>query len=427
MDRDSQKRLFNRCRPDEPLSPTDNRWVDLDAQGARGVRWDDVLAAPIELSTRSTCQLLTAVPGAGISTELRRLGARLADEKGAHLLVVHVDADQVLAPAAPIDVAALLVAVVGATQEAAATAGVGGAAETVARFQRWLPRLPASEGGDERPTWSRLLAELRDVAPARARLHAETSAEFSRFVREVRTSLDAAQSGVRAHGYGGVAVLFDGLEKLRGMTGERARILASAEKVFGADGEYLELPVHTIFTIPPALVLRLRAPVHLLPALRIADRRGRADVGVETAREVVRRRVPDEALDALLGPRDREARVARMIAESGGLVRDLVKLLHGAVVRPVGDDDAFAQLLGSLGEVRGRLLTESSYEWLARVPADKALPAYDAAHAEAADDALGLGAALPYRDAEGDWFDVAPPVQSMRRMAEAIGQARSAA
>ncbi len=164
----------------------------------------------------------------------------------------------------------------------------------------------------------------------------------------------------------------------------------------------------------------------ILPALRVAGRDGRPDeAGFRAARALVRARVPEDALDELLGPSKWEDRVRRMIERTAGLPRDLVKLLQRIVARPSIDEAAFEQLLGEVGEIPGRLLLASAYPALARVHAGGELP--PVGEAGDLDLALEVGALLPYRDGRGTWFGVAPAVRELGGVAEEIARVRPAA
>lgn len=396
----TRKRLYNRCNPDEPLSPGDDRWVDLDAFGPaapRGVRRAEALASVLLLSSRPTCQFLTGIAGSGISTELRRLAA-LAPK----LLPVAIDAVEVIDPTAVIAVADLLVAVLGRTSNAVVT--LGGRPSDIARFHRWIPGKPTS--------WTEALVELRHAVPSRMAFRSEVSAEFSRFIYDVQQELSNLDHEARRLGRDGIVVLFDSFEKLRGMSDTWTQVLASAERVFGADGSYLELPVHAVYTVPPALMLRLRSPVRVLPALRIADRAGQPDVGLDAARALVRARVPDDELDDALGANAREARVRRLIEGTGGLPGGIVRLVRDVIAQSPLDDSAFERLLSMAGEPYRRSIPESAYPWLARVSVEKALALPDDASRAIADRMLTDAAVVPYEDV-AEWFDLHPALRSI--------------
>lgn len=175
MDRATRRKLYNLCDPDEALDPSDPRCVDVDGLpgDVRGVRWAEAIAQRIELSDRAVCELITGLPGTGITTELLRLATRLRDEQNANLLVVHIDALEVLDFSSPIETPDVLLAVLQRTEEAVAEASGTPAKERLQGLRRWLAAAE-SEGGRapaERPAES-----LRASPNARARFRARVPA-----------------------------------------------------------------------------------------------------------------------------------------------------------------------------------------------------------------------------------------------------------
>ena len=80
LDFKTRKFYYNRCNPNESLSPTDERNLDIDScceEPVRGINWVERMAGRIELSNTPVFELFTGLPGSGKSTELRRLAARL--------------------------------------------------------------------------------------------------------------------------------------------------------------------------------------------------------------------------------------------------------------------------------------------------------------------------------------------------------------
>jgi hypothetical protein len=281
-------------------------------------------------------------------------------------------------------------------------------------MRRWLPESAGGASGAH-PQWLGVLRDLRLVAALRERFRAVAHAESSRFLADVRADLAAARDAARNHGRADVIVIVDSLERLGARVGAHDAVVASAERFLG-DLEHLDLPVHTIYSAPPALLLRPRWSVsaHVLPALRVVGRDGRSDeAGVAAARALVRARASDDELAELLGGAAREDRVAQMIAWSAGLPRDLVKLLRRVAAREAIGEGTFDGLLGEVGETQGRLLLRRSYPALARVHADQSLPRGDEVATRDLGLALDMGAVLPYRDARGLWLDVAPAVREL--------------
>src|SRR5579872_5677092 len=101
MDRKLQRQIYNLCDPSEPLWPDDQRHVDLDEAEARGPRLVKRLESEIELSGQPVYQVISALPGSGMTTLLRKLARRLSI--AANLLPVFVDAQELLDLTSSID------------------------------------------------------------------------------------------------------------------------------------------------------------------------------------------------------------------------------------------------------------------------------------------------------------------------------------
>ena len=127
------------------------------------------------------------------------------------------------------------------------------------------------------------------------------------FIADVHAEIGAIEKRATALGYTGVVVILDSLEKLRGVSTNWVAVLESAEGVFAGGAPYLCLPVSTVYTLPPAIALRLNLqPLHFLPMLKLRDRDGNAwDPGYEAALKLIRQRLPDEVLNEVFGAQNR--------------------------------------------------------------------------------------------------------------------------
>jgi hypothetical protein len=97
----------------------------------------------------------------------------------------------------------------------------------------------------------------------RQRVRDKVLAHLTSFIAEVRDELaHVLTPQAVALGYSGIVIILDSLEKLRGLSTNWNDVLSSAERVFGSGAPYLKMPLHVVYTIPPALVLRIVAPVH---------------------------------------------------------------------------------------------------------------------------------------------------------------------
>ena len=444
VDKRLRAKYFNLCDPRESLRPEDDRNVhDACLAEARGRDWVDVLGGRIELfqlSARPACELFTGLPGSGKSTELRRLAKRLEDPSGANLLPVIVDAEAVLDVHGTIEVADVLMAIL------ARAAAQGLVAEgknpkgalresALARFWHWLTtteiELKSVEASlNNRATGAmglgsigaQVVADLKTRPSLRRRVRTTLADHVTTFNARLREALVELGERAQAAGRGGLVVIVDSLEKLTGTTETWKDVLDSAERVFSNRAADLQLPVHVLYTIPAALMLRIRVPVTYLPMLKLVDRAGKRAAGFEAARAIVRRRVPDEALDHLFGPDDREARVEQLIAWSGGYPREIVRLLQNTIAEPALDEPVFKRLIAAAGDEYRRTVLGSAHRFLARVHVDKPhqLLEHDTER-EMVDRLLQNNVVLGYLD-EDPWFDVHPAVRTIPGVAVEIAR-----
>ena len=385
IDLATRKRLYNLCAPDEPLQPGDARYVDVDALpgDVRGARWIEKLAQRIELSSRPVCAFFTGLPGTGITTELLRLGARLRDPAGSNFIVVYIAAEDILDLTSPLHEADLLLGILLETFEA----------------------LEREKGHTAPPDW---LSERKDPAE-RARFRREFELKASWFLSEARDELILLDHEARRLERGGVVVVVDGLEKLRGLSSNWSEVLASAERLFSGSSWLSQLPVHVVCTLPPALTLRMTAPVTFLPMIRVRDRRGAAaPVGIGAALEILRRRVDDAHLQEIFGP-DWTLHVGHILLFSGGSPRELIKLLQAFVAEGSIDKASFERQLQFVAEQYHRAIPESALPWLLRVHQEKRLVVEDEGSRHIAERMIQAGVVMRYQNGE-PWADLHPAV-----------------
>lgn len=437
-----RKLLYNRCDPRKPLDPDDDRNVDIDALGTpdhrvRGYRWVDRLAERIELSAEPVLELFTGLPGSGKSTELRRLAVRLAEPGRADMVPVLIDGEDVLDLTARLDVPDILAAIVHAC-ELAVLQVEGLSAEAaqqkalsdgyLTRFWAWLKRTDLELGRGELnvQTAGKLVVELKTRPTLRERVRGTVAANLTSFIAEAHRELTVLEKRAHARQKTGLVVIFDSLEKLRGVTATWHDVLGSAEQVFGGGAPYLKLPVHVVYTIPPALVSRRFERVQFMPMIKLASADGTPfPPGYQAARSLVRRRIPDDNLIELLGP-DAEARIRRVILWSGGYPREIVHLLRAILVG--GDyplsDSALERILNEVRDGYRMVVPTEAFPWLARVAVDRYLTLNDDLHRPSADLMLSNNVVLRYLNDEG-WFDLHPAVKEIPGIQEAIADYRA--
>lgn len=426
----TRKKYYNRCDPFEPLPPGDARNVDLDELGpvrVRGINWVQRLASRIELSDKPVFELFTGLPGSGKSTELKRLSTRLASPDGAHLLPVLIDAEEVVDLANPVDIPEIIAAILHRTEECVLKEeGKDPAAALedgyLTRLWSWLKGTDVvlTRAEYQIPSGPKLVAEMKTRPTLRQRIRETVAAHLTTFLGQAKEEMTLLESRATAQGRSGLVVIFDSLEKLRGISSNWDQVLESAERIFASGAPYLRLPVHVLYTIPPALVTRRFEQVQFMPMIKLQERDGAPfRPGLEAAREVIRRRVPDEVLTELLGPRCEE-RVAELIHWSGGYPREIVRLLRNAFAlsaMPLSDDD-ITRIVGEVRDAYRKIVPEEAFGWLARVAHDHYLTIQNDGHRKAADLMLQNNAVLRYLNG-GDWFDLHPAVHQIPGVEEA--------
>ena len=420
LDFKQRKRLYNLCQPDEPLDPGDPRNIDFDnlPTEVRGAGWSGALAAEIELSDQPVCLLVAGLTGSGKSTELRRLARRLAGTDSAGLLPVTLDAERLIDLTNRIDIVDIVAAIV-YEAERAVLAAEGKSPEKatsegyIQRFWHWLTTtdVELGKGSFSVPGGATLSLELKSRPSLRHRVRMVVSSHLTQFLADARAELRRLDERAAVAGHGGLLIIFDSLEKLRGTTSSWYDVLDSAEIFFRTNVPNLELPVHIVFTVPTALLTRINK-IRVLPMVKLRTRDGSLhEPGIAAARELVARRLTDADLTAILGP-DFEARVRQMLLWSGGYPRELVRLLQSAI-RDTAEgplsEDAFQRLFAQLVSNYRLLVTRDVIPWLATVATQRYMTVENEQHRLDADRMLQNNAILYYANSES-WHDLHPAV-----------------
>lgn len=423
-----RRTYYNRCNPDEPLDPGDERNVDIDEETteARGIRWVDALAEKIELSDAPATVFFSGLRGTGKSTELRRLAQRLERTDRAHLLPVHINAEDVLDLSATVDVPDILIAIVQGVDTAVLKKEKSSSKPlTESRPQRlwhWLTQTNVavdSAGVDS--SGAQVVLGFKTTPSRRQVMREYVAARMTTFIQMVHQELEELRDRAKKLGYSGIVVLLDSLEKLRGVSTTWRDVLESAESIFKDGAPYLDLPVHVLYTVPPAVLLRVNIPVEFLPMIKLFDRKGKkAEAGFSAAREILRKRIPDNHMNEIFGAQNREHRAAQIIQWSGGYPREMIRLLQICVQKPDLDEALFLRLMGMAGDIYRRTVVESAYPVLAKIAVERAdLRIFDEGQRELFDVLLQNNIILRYQN-DVTWVDVHPAVKDMAGVQDEI-------
>ena len=318
------KRYYNLCRPNEPISPDDPRWVDLAPLRGSGRDVVQEMARQVELEERFATLLLTGFRGTGKTSVLKAYQA-LLEIQGYQVVYTDAEADYLVNPNEVIganDV--LLVAAMVLMDNGFGpnylkrlwddVRAFGGAhvlpkeveveAGTMA-FKAALERIPALH------ETLRRFARERAIYEQVSRLVAETQAEVKRRKKK------------------GLVLVVDGLDHLFDPPErEGSPVTESVLTVLRESPELRRLDAHIVLTVPPTVLPHahnLRADygeLFIVPEARIFTRKDERDEKSFNGMDgFVNQRVPLECFDSIDSARS-------LIAASGGYLRDFLRLLR---------------------------------------------------------------------------------------------------
>ena len=430
LDFSTIKKYHNLCDPYEYLLPKDPRNFDIDAHDrdhpVRGFQWSTRLTKAIIVAKKPMCKLFSGLPGSGKTTELLRLQARLHQK--ANLFTAHIDTLDFIDPSSTIDVFDVLASALAGAERAVSELEGKDPEKSLeegyfSRFRNWL----SSELGTKNiqlslPPAGRLVLEMKNRPDLRRQIREITSLEFTRFHRDICDELDRIQVRVQQQGFDGMVLILDSLEKLRGLSTNWHEVLQSAEKVFQANFRFLQLPVHTLYLVPPALLTRIKeSRLDFFPMIKVRERNGSLFApGISIARELIRRRIPDSVMKEILGEQ-LEERLSRLITSSGGYPRQILETLQEILLCesfPV-TESMFRRSLAHFSDPYKNIVYTSAYNWLAEVAVKKSMNLEHDAHIAIADRMLQQHAVQRYQN-EQMWYDLHPAVREIPGVMTAI-------
>ena len=435
LTRARQKQLFNACNPEDEVGPNDPRNVDLDARGGRGESsalrgFAARLTNEFELADGPMLRLVSGLPGSGKSTELLRLADRLSREDGAHLLAVVVDAETLLDLRVAIDAPDLLVLLLHHTERQVLAAEQRSPDEVwkAGSFERLWSFLTTTEASVPRAELGvgsvKIALDLKTNPELRTLIRERVRHRRPHFFRQVYEAFESLQRRTLDAGYGGLVLLVDSLEKLRGMTDDFEQVLRSAERLFADGAPDLALPIHVLYTVPPTVVTRIEGEIRVLPMIKLRTKEGLPyREGSAAATELIRRRIPQEDLAIIFGADAVEERLGEALAASGGYPREIVRMLRAVVAEgefPLSREGLRRVLLRQ-GESVGRVALSHGVEGiraLARIHFHKRL-LVGAAERQMMDHLVANNLILRYQN-DQEWVDLHPAVLEIDLVQQAI-------
>ena len=439
-DRIFLKRFFQNLL-DQSLDPSDERYVPLYEDPALADEDPVALLADAIEWTSESVQLLSGYRGTGKSTELKRLKARL-EESG--YLVFLCDVEDYLNLSTPIDVSDFLMVVAGAFGEAVNKRlekdGHQSHEDYWERFRTFwsglsieAPKLSASIGTG--PAKIGIQANLKSDPTFKEQLQKHIAGHLGVLVADVRKFLEDCVKMLREH-YGDreIVLLLDSIEHIKGTLANAEDVHNSVERLFAGHPEQLRLPnLHVIYTVPPYLKVRhpnvdaLYEPGSLivLPAFKLFEQdenRTPIPANFDAMERVVRQRGDWRRL---LG-NDRSL-LDRLICNSGGHLRDLLRLLSQVLLRARELPVSGRTVDAAISQVRSTFLPIPNVDalWLAGIADSYQVDLEELAALPSLSRFFDTHLVLCYRNGE-EWYDVHPLVREhVRAQAEQVRRRRA--
>ena len=434
------KRFFQNLL-DQSLDPSDDRYVPLYEDPALADEDPVALLADAIEWTSESVQLLSGYRGTGKSTELKRLKARL-EESG--YLVFLCDVEDYLNLSTPIDVSDFLMVVAGMFGDA-----VNGLLEEDGHplhegyWKRFVtfwnglrvedPKLSASLGTG--PAAVGIQANLKSDPTFKEQLQKHMAGHLGALVADVRIFLEDCVKRLREH-YGDreIVLLLDSVEHIRGTLSNAEDVHGSVEKLFSAHSEQLHLSgMHVIYTVPPYLKVRhpnvdaLYEPGGLivLPTFKLFEQ------------DENRTPIPAnfDAMERVVGHRGDWRRLLgndrslldRLIRNSGGHLRDLLRLLSQVLLRARELPVPGRTVDAAISQVRSTFLPIPNVDalWLAGIADSYRVDLEKLAALPSLSRFFDTQLVLCYRNGE-EWYDVHPLVREhVRAQAEHVHRRRA--
>ena len=369
------------------------------------------IATAIDFTAGGSVQLLSGYRGAGKTTELLRLKRELDREV---YLPVYFDIEDYFNPELPLEAATFLVGLAAGFVDNCEE--IDGLKHNLYRrvqtfFQRLNidAELSASVSGGSASL--DLRATLRDDESFRAQVKKALESNRKTFKEEMHAFFNDLENSLP--GNTPPVFIVDSIDHYRGRSSTFDEVRDSVEALFSHYASELALPgMHVVYTVP-VYVKPTGWGGEVWPVLnvKVRERSGEdCQEGIDLLRQVLAKRAPNGDVERLLG-----VETDRVIRASGGLFRDLFRLVAGLLlkngplpVRPEDVDQVERQQRSQA--VAG--LTQEQWEILRQVKETQQLIVPRELTSEAWT-LQALGYVLCYRNGTVDWWGVNPLLEPL--------------
>jgi len=355
----------------------------------------------IDFSVGASVQILSGFRGSGKTSELLRLQTELRQDGYA---VVYLDIEDYFNTELPVESATFEFALAAGFAEQAERQQVTKPAgpSLPERLRNFFSRLDIEIGLTAGPV--DIKASLRDDESFRKQVADALRNNRRRFRDELHNFFVDSANAI--NNPLGVVFIVDSIDHFRGRAERFQEVRESVEMLFSEGAEDLQIPqMNVIYTVPvyvqPALGLR-RDVLNI----KVREKDGApCEAGLQALGAVLAKRAPDGDIKRLLG-----TEIERVILDSGGLIRDLLRLVSEMALVATGLPVSEAELLRAESTVRGNMqlaLSQEQLEILRTVREKNELIPTKEAWPDATD-LMARGAVLRYPNGQQPWFGVHP-------------------
>ncbi|MCB9526717.1 MAG: ATP-binding protein [Myxococcales bacterium] len=436
LSKQTRRELVANLRPEQPLDPGDDRYVELfgQAKGELSPVARALFQALDDADPRGRSTLLfTGFPGTGKTTELRRLQARLNADQETPTRALLVDGAEYIDLYATPHIADVL-RVMAHELDRAATEAEGrdpdAADSYLARLWKFLVETDVDLTGFKAQAGTKeahlqLMGEFRRNPSFISRVREALSDRLSGFVFEANASIIESVDRLRkAARVERVVVLFDSLEKISPVDPGRAESTElGLEQLFVRQAELLKVAAHVVYTFPlglrfqhPGIDTRHSGPAEVQPMVGVRERdRSPKRQGMDRLRRLLQKRFGQHFDRCFPDP----SVLDPMILASGGYPRDLLRMARGLIHRnreaPFGATQ-IAEIINEVAEQYGHVYRADQRALLQAVARTHAAPQDDDAAVRQFGRLVQRNIILAYRNGE-EWFDVHPLLRDHSRHA----------
>lgn len=332
------KAVYRACDPDKALTASDDRYVNLsDVRGTTMIAKTIFRCIDRSATGEYHQQLLTGHRGCGKSTELLRLKAALQAEQ---FFVLYLDVEDLL-DLGDVSYLDVLLCIAKETESGLRQVGIKLDKDLLADLKQWFAdRIveksetdeylgsvqTQAEAGIDIPFFaklmSRITAEIKAGSSRRISTRQKLEKELAVFTVKLNILIAHARSEVQKHGYRDLVLIVDGLEKMHYRLLEDNN--SSHAHLFVLNARHLKAPqCHIVYTMPISLAYNNNLgsdfdSILVLPMIKMSDE------GIACLRQVIANRVD------LAQTFDQPADIDELIKLSGGVMRDLMRLVRFA-------------------------------------------------------------------------------------------------